>query len=308
MHLEDTDEAAIGMMPLVAITGYLLRRIQQVHNVMWVQTLDADLTSPQYAVLSTLASFPNIDQQRVGQIASLDKSSVADVVARLVRRSWIARERDERDARHYVLSLTPAASIALSSITPQVTAVQDALLAPLPQPRRQVFVDGLASVARLRPEDIADTGTDRKIAVLDLRAPGHLIRRAQQIHTAIWADLLNGQITGPQYAVMHVVSRWPGINQTQLGELAALDRSSTADIVARLVRRGWLHRDRHADDGRVRVLYASDLAARELAHIHPRVAAVQERLLEPLPSDVRTGFVADLARVAFVGDPPPTAE
>jgi DNA-binding MarR family transcriptional regulator len=293
-------------MQLVSIPGHLIRRSQTVHNALWAKLVPGDLTGPQYAVLSVLAAFPHSDQQQVVRLASLDKSSGADVVARLVRKAWIERERNRDDARRYLLSLTQAASIALSSITPQVRAVQDALLAPLRAARRPAFVNELAAVARVAADELHGAHQDA-YPVLELAVPGHLIRCAQQIHTAYWAEIMDGQLTGPQYAVLHAVGRWPGINQRRLGELAALDSSTTTDIVNRLAGRGWITREKDPADGRGRVLTLAPEAVKSLAGVHPKVELVQQRLLEPLRAGERKSFLRDLARVAFEGNPPEAA-
>ncbi|SFO37090.1 DNA-binding transcriptional regulator, MarR family [Actinomadura madurae] len=293
-------------MPLVSIPGHLIRRAQTVHNVLWGELVPGELTGPQYAVLSVLAAFPRSDQQQVARLASLDKSSTADVVARLARQAWIKRERSDADGRRYLLTLTSAAALALSSITPKVSAVQDALLAPVPAPRRAAFSHGLAAVARLSEHEL-HAGRRADYPILELSAPGHLIRCAQQVHTAYWAEIMDGRLTGPQYAVLHVVGRWPGINQRRLGELAALDKSSTADIVNRLARKGWIDRERDPEDGRGRILNLTCDAMTWLKDVHPKVESVQQRLLEALRPNDRTGFVRDLARVAFQGEPPDEA-
>ena len=290
-------------MPLAGTAGYLIRRSLAVHNTLWGELVPGDLTGPQYAVLSALAAAPRSDQQEVARLASLDKSSAADVVARLVRKAWIARERNPDDARRHVLSLTPAASIALSSITPYVSAVQDSLLEPVRAARRTPFVSDLAAVARLAPSELRGASQNR-YPVLELGAPGHLIRCAQQVHTAYWAETMDGRLTGPQYAVLRVVGQWPEINQRRLGQLAALDKSTTTDIVNRLARRGLITRETDPADGRGRVLSLSGEAIRWLKGVHPNVESVQLRLLEPLPAGERESFLYDLARVAFEGNPP----
>lgn len=304
--VDRTRGAAGGSTPLVSIPGHLIRRAQRVHNVLWAELVPGDLTGPQYAVLAALAAFPQCDQQQVAGLVSLDKSSAADVVARLVRKAWIDRERGYEDRRRYLLSLTPAAAIALSSITPRVSAVQDALLAPIPASRRLSFTRALATVARL-PEGALEAGHQAAYPVLELGAPGHLIRCAQQTHTAYWSELLDGQLTGPQYAVLHAISRWPGINQRRAGELAALDKSSTADVVSRLSTKAWIKCERDPDDGRGRILNLTREAMALLADVQPKVELVQQRLLEALRPEERTRFVNDLARVAFAGKPPEAA-
>lgn len=307
MRQEDSGVArAAHTTGLTSIAGYLIRRSQQVHNALWSEMVIGDLTGPQYAVLSALSSFPHIPQHRVGQLASLDKSSVADVVNRLVGKSWISRDRDPSDSRRYVLSLTSAAAIALSSITPSVAQVQDALLQPLGVRRRRLLVGHLATVARVSALELQGESPPG-VPTLDLSAPGHLIRRAQQVHTLLWGQLIGSTLTGPQYSVLHVVGRWPGINQTQLGELAALDKSSTADVVSRLLRRDLLIRERDANDGRGRILFLPESTVAQLNELNPVVQQVQDRLLEPLDEAVRPAFLADLAKVAFAGNPPSAA-
>ncbi|GAA3545816.1 hypothetical protein GCM10022222_31840 [Amycolatopsis ultiminotia] len=293
---------AAGPAPLASVPGDLIRRSQRVHGRLWGELVSGELTGPQYAVLAVLGKVPDAEQQVVAELTSLDKSSTADVVARLMRKAWIARARDPADSRRYLLSLTSAAALALPTITPQVSAVQDALLAPVPAARREAFAAELAAVARLA-ECRPFTHREDRIPVLALTAPGHLIRCAQQVHTAFWAEELADRLTGPQYAVLHVVAAHPGINQRRLGELAALDKSTTADVVRRLAGKGRLDRERDPGDGRGRILRLTGNAVQWLAEIHPRVAAVQQRLLDVLPPDDRAAFVGDLARVAFGGEP-----
>ncbi len=300
------DALSPGPMRLTSIPGYLLRRSQALHNALWAKLVPGDLTGPQYAVLSVLTAFPQSDQKQVARLSSLDQSSTTDVVTRLVRKAWIGRERDHGDARRHLLSLTPAASIALSSITPHVSAVQEALLAPLPAARRAPFVKNLASIARLTAGELHVAHQDA-IPVLELGAPGHLIRCAQQMHTAHWAETMDGLMTGPQYSVLYVVERRPGINQRALGELAALDSSTTTDIVNRLVARGCVTRSKDPADGRGRILILTRDAITQLEDVHPKVELVQKRLLDPLSPLEREGFLHDLARVAFGGNPPGAA-
>lgn len=277
---------------LLTICGHLLRRAQQVHNAHWADELGAELTSPQYAVLATLAAWPEIDQRRVGELASLDKSSTMDLVERLERKAWITRRRDVRDGRRDVLALTASALLALGDLGPRVRHVQERMLAPLADDLRARFIADLGAISRVSPApEAGDTSP--------LRIPGHLIRRAQQVHTALFADEFDHELTGPQYATLHVLAREPGISQRTLGERAALDKSTTADIVDRLSRRGWLVAQRDTEDRRRSVLTLTDDARAATAEFAPRVEAVQARLLDPLPPAHRTAFLSALRRVAI---------
>jgi DNA-binding MarR family transcriptional regulator len=307
MKLAAPSRPAPGDVPLSRICGHLLRRSHQMHSLRWGQEFGAELTSPQYAVLTALAARPGIDQAQLGDLVALDKSSAADVVARLAGRSWVARQRDPRDARRNVLALTPAAAIALRHLAPKSARVQELILAPVPDRHRDRFLRGLRLVARFGA--MPPTEPTRKTAVVDgpgpdNDVPGHLIRRAQRVHTAYWAQVFDRELTGPQYAALHVLARWPDINQRQLGDAAALDKSTAADLIDRLERRGWVVRHRDPADGRGRVLALSETAAALVDDFAPRVAQVQDMLLAPLPAGERGDFLRTLALVAYAGAPP----
>jgi len=290
LNLAAPSRPAPGDVPLSRVCGHLLRRSHQVHSLLWGQEFGTELTSPQYAVLTALAARPGIDQAQLGELAALDKSSAADVVARLAGRRWVARERDPADTRRNILALTPAAAIALRHLAPKSARVQQQLLAPVPAGQRDRFLRGLRAVARF------ESGPDNDV-------PGHLIRRAQRVHTAYWAQVFDRELTGPQYAAIHVLARWPDLNQRQLGDVAGLDKSTAADLLDRLERRGWVVRHRDPADGRGKLLALSDAAAALVDDLAPRVAEVQDALLAPVAQPDRDDFLRALALVAYAGAP-----
>jgi len=284
-------QVVFGPAPLRSFYGYLLGRTLQVYNSLWTDTVGNEPTSPQFAVIEAVALWPGSDQRRVGEIAFLDKSSTMDIVRRLSRNQWITRERSTRDTRRDVLGLTSAAGLALEQLRPSVQRVQEQLLSVLTAREQERFLGELAAVARV------DLNAER---LSTTQSSGVLLRRARQVHTALLAEELGSGITGAQLATIITLARSPGINQRVLGEAAALDRSTTADIVSRLDRRGWLKRRRDPDDGRRQVLELTiigDKAARDLA---PRVTRVQVLALEPLRTDQTAGFLRGLAKLAHV--------
>ena len=135
------------------------------------------------------------------------------------------------------------------------------------------------------------------------QSPGHLIRRIQSVHGVLWADLVGPEVTGPQFAVLVSLAGRPGSDQQSVGRLASLDRSSTADVVARLVKAGWIVRTTHSDDGRRRALSLSRGARGELRRITPRVQRVQTQLLQGLPPDRAAELMRCLRLLAYQGLP-----
>ncbi|MBF6271595.1 MarR family winged helix-turn-helix transcriptional regulator [Nocardia farcinica] len=298
----DPADEGVLVLALREAAGHLVRRAQQRHTSLWSQEFGGTLTGPQYAVISAIGSERGLDQRAVGQRASLDKSSAADVIARLEGQGWLQLARDSADRRRKTLRLTTLARTALADITRRVLVVQEQLLAPLPAATREEFVEALRLVAYAgSPPPPGLTGD--QVLALD-STPGHLIRRMQQVHTVAWTEEVGRNITAPQYAVLSALWAHPdGIDQGTGADLASLDPSTMADIVARLARRGWVLKAKDPADARRRLLQLSDGVGDELRQLRPAVERVQDRLLRPLADEtVRAGFLHHLGRLAYADE------
>lgn len=301
----DTGAGARVPEPPTRTWGQLLRRAQQVHTSIWADTFAGEVTGPQYAVLAALALRPGITQRRIGELTSLDKSSTADIVDRLLAGEWLRRERDILDARKNTVQLSSKAAVTLRRFTPLAAEVQEQLLQPLPTSQRPLFLENLRQIARLDQLSVEDAPADHPLALRLSRTPGHLIRRAQQIHTSLWAHHFARQLTEPQFSLLHALSQRPAISQLVLGQLAALDKSNVAEIVARTVGNGWLKRSRDREDRRRSTLVLTEAGARVHADSAPRVATIQRELLAPLDFNSGRDLVRDLATVARASDDAP---
>lgn len=112
-------------------TGYLIRRAQQAHVAAWQREVSAEVTSVQFGVLNVLAGTPGASQQHLVERLDLDRSTIADIVARLERRGLIERLRDDADKRRNVLHLTAVGRAELSALLPRVDRVDAVLTADL---------------------------------------------------------------------------------------------------------------------------------------------------------------------------------
>src|SRR5260370_35829727 len=113
--------------------GHLIRRAQQVHYWLWNAEVSSDVTSPQFAVLYALRAEKNIDQKTLGERLSLDRSTTAEVVARLKARGLVQRIRDSRDARRTLLRLTPTGLRAPDRLIPRAVRMSRPLVSALSQ-------------------------------------------------------------------------------------------------------------------------------------------------------------------------------
>jgi MarR family transcriptional regulator, temperature-dependent positive regulator of motility len=127
------------------------------------------------------------------------------------------------------------------------------------------------------------------------RSPLHLLHRAGQCAAEIFQVELGGEdLTPRQYAILLTVSQNEGLNQTQLVEMTGIDRSTLADVVRRMLKKGLLQRRRTRDDARAYAVKLTEEGARVLKTHDPMARKVDERILSSLPAQQRDRFLQDL--------------
>ncbi|WP_275467037.1 MarR family winged helix-turn-helix transcriptional regulator [Streptomyces noursei] len=145
--------------------GHLARRLQQAHTLLWTTIVSEDVTSPQFAVLNTLVDEDGLDQRTVGERVGLDRSTIAEVVRRLVARELIEKTRDAEDARRSVLRLTAQGSRLHHKLAGRTARMNQIFLAPLDLEEQDVFLELLhrvsAAAEGLRRPAIRPPGTTR---------------------------------------------------------------------------------------------------------------------------------------------------
>ena len=116
---------------------------------------------------------------------------------------------------------------------------------------------------------------------------GSLIRRAQQRHVAIWMREVSTDVTSVQYAVLLVLEQRPGVSQRELGDELDLDRSTIAELAARMVRNGLVERISDPQDKRRNTLFLTTTGRELLAELKPRVGNVERVLTQQLSATER---------------------
>ena len=124
---------------------HLLHRAGQVADELFAaEVAGSALTPRQYAVLSALAQHETASQTDIVRQTGIDRSTLADIVKRLVARGALARRRAKHDARAYAVRLTPAGQAMLKEIEPIAQRVNDRLLKQLPAARRSDLIEALS--------------------------------------------------------------------------------------------------------------------------------------------------------------------
>jgi DNA-binding MarR family transcriptional regulator len=129
-------------------------------------------------------------------------------------------------------------------------------------------------------------------------SPGHLIRRCHQIAIGLFLDTYNKYgITSPQLSILMVVRDRPGIDQTQLSGLVALDRTNTATTLTRLEQKRLVRRESRPPDRRTRHVYITEQGEALLRNLPSEPEAVSDRLLDKLNPAERYLFVEILKKI-----------
>lgn len=131
---------------------------------------------------------------------------------------------------------------------------------------------------------------------------GHLIRRAEQVHTALWYRHVSREITSQQFAVLNALSRKPGIDQRTLARLTSLDRSTVNHMVRRLTDQRYVTQVRDAEDRRRTLLSLTDEGADLLDCLIGPAEQINEQLLSALPGNERQQAVDILRKIASMDD------
>jgi DNA-binding MarR family transcriptional regulator len=113
-------------------------------------------------------------------------------------------------------------------------------------------------------------------------------------------ELGSGDLTPRQFAVLVTVSQNEGLSQTHLVERTGIDRSTLADIVRRMLKKGLLQRRRTKEDARAYAVKLTDEGWKMLKSAEPMSKRVDERILSSLPNAQRERFMQDLNSIVQV--------
>ncbi|UOR01512.1 MarR family winged helix-turn-helix transcriptional regulator [Leucobacter allii] len=130
-----------------------------------------------------------------------------------------------------------------------------------------------------------------------LRYTGHLLRRLQQLHLALWTKHVSSDISSVQFAALAVLERRPGASQREVGEELDIDRSTVADLVRRMADHGLIERALSDSDRRRNVLRLTAPGRAELERLRPLVVALEPLLTGALDDGERTDLRAMMQRM-----------
>jgi DNA-binding MarR family transcriptional regulator len=135
------------------LPGHLIRRVHQVSTAYFAEECGGDLTAVQYAALVAIGAHPGIDATRLSEIIYFDRSTIGDVLDRMVGKDWIRRASTPTDRRIKLLEITPAGQGVLQQVEPAIARVQARLLAPLSSAEAKTLTRLLSKMADAVEDD-----------------------------------------------------------------------------------------------------------------------------------------------------------
>lgn len=126
---------------------HLLHRASQVAEKRWLALATESAPRPrQLLVLQALSGRTSMNQTEIVELTGVDRSTVADLVKRLIRHGWVKRRRSRVDARAQIVSITDRGQAVIDAAPAMLKEVELDLLDLISAPNRQAFLLALQEV------------------------------------------------------------------------------------------------------------------------------------------------------------------
>ncbi len=106
-------------------------------------------------------------------------------------------------------------------------------------------------------------------------------------------------ITPVQYSLLSVVRVRPGLDQRTLAEELGIDRSNSADVIARLTRLGLIRSLQGEEDRRTKTSYLTEKGQALLTKLDPLALAAHDALIADLSPARRRLFIRLLQQLVI---------
>ena len=155
---ETGSEASLDRSPI-----HLLHRAGQCAGDIFQSKLGTtDLTPRQFAVLVTVSQNEGLSQTQLVDKTGIDRSTLADIVRRMLKKNLLQRRRTREDARAYAVKLTEEGWRILRQVEPTAIEVDSIVLAALGSADRDKFIDNLNTIVEALSLLTSGTDTDKK--------------------------------------------------------------------------------------------------------------------------------------------------
>jgi len=128
--------------------SHLIRRCQQYFGDLYAHEAGScELTKQQFTLLCALENNEGVSQTALVEMTGIDRSTLAEMVRRMLERGLLSRERTETDARANAVSITGNGRKGLRAARSAADRAERLLLESLPPSERSKFIKSLTAIA-----------------------------------------------------------------------------------------------------------------------------------------------------------------
>jgi DNA-binding MarR family transcriptional regulator len=129
---------------LLVRPGFLIRRLHQIHTALFMEETEAfNITPVQYSLMTALHEHGELDQTSLSAEIGLERTNVADVIARLQARGLLVRRPGDADRRVKLLKLTIKGHNLVRRMAGAVQRAHDRTIDHLSEPERDILMTQL---------------------------------------------------------------------------------------------------------------------------------------------------------------------
>ena len=127
--------------PFEGSASHLLHRAEQSATDIFSRIAPAGMLTPrQYAILAAIEANQGLSQTGLVENTGIDRSTLADIVRRMLDKGLVQRERTADDARAYAVRLTRKGTNMLKRMRPYADQVDKQIVDAIPAEHRKVFL------------------------------------------------------------------------------------------------------------------------------------------------------------------------
>lgn len=121
--------------------SHLLHRAEQSATDIFSRIAPANMLTPrQYAILAAIEANQGLSQTGLVENTGIDRSTLADIIRRMLDKGLVQRERTAGDARAYAVHLTRKGTNMLKKMRPFADEVDRQIVAAIPKDQQKLFL------------------------------------------------------------------------------------------------------------------------------------------------------------------------
>ena len=259
-------------------TGYLLRVAHDHAHRYAERALPGGPHPREYAVMTALAAFGPVSQQRLADRMLVNRTSMVAVADELERRGYAERRRDPEDRRSYAVQLTPAGRDELARLHDEIAGVDRAMTAALSEAERTRLNELLRTL-------VLPPSGDTVPAPLPDRS-GFLVSRAHFLAREAGNDVLRPYgITVRHFGLLTLVGGRGPSSQQAIARALMVSATMVTTLVDHVEALGLAERRRDPGDRRTYLVTITPAGRRTLRRATADFEALQARWAIALGED-----------------------